>query len=130
MFGPLAQDTNILAGAMAEMGNTIQRTTSLAGGANDRDSYAPVPVYEDADYRASGGPAGGLTWVGEQGRELLRLPPSSHIYSNRDSEAMASRPIQVNTRIVLELDGRQIGTVVDKHIVNREERGATGRVAY
>jgi phage-related protein len=33
---------------------------------------------------------GGLTWVGESGRELVQLPRGSQIYSNRESERMAS----------------------------------------
>lgn len=32
---------------------------------------------------------GGLTWVGEQGPELVNLPSGSDVYSNRESAAMA-----------------------------------------
>lgn len=39
--------------------------------------------------RASGGGAGGMTWVGENGRELVNLPPNSHVYNNSQSENMA-----------------------------------------
>ena len=37
--------------------------------------------------RAAGGPARGLTIVGEGGPELLKLPAGSHVYSNRQSRA-------------------------------------------
>jgi phage-related protein len=39
--------------------------------------------------RASGGPASGLTLVGEKGPELLNAPSGSHIYSNAESRQMA-----------------------------------------
>jgi hypothetical protein len=38
--------------------------------------------------RASGGPASGLTLVGEAGPELLNLPGGSYVHSNRDSQKM------------------------------------------
>lgn len=39
---------------------------------------------------ASGRNAGGLTWVGEQGPELVSLPTGSTVHSNGDSRRMAS----------------------------------------
>lgn len=41
---------------------------------------------------ASGGMRGGLTWVGEQGPELLALPAGSRVWSNPDSMRMAAAP--------------------------------------
>ena len=38
---------------------------------------------------ASGGPASGWNWVGEHGRELVRLPPGSQVYPHGTSESMA-----------------------------------------
>lgn len=40
--------------------------------------------------RAMGGPASGLTLVGERGPELVSLPAGSRVYSNQDSRAMVS----------------------------------------
>lgn len=40
--------------------------------------------------RASGGVAGGLTWVGERGPELVRLPQGSTVYPSGQSQGMAS----------------------------------------
>lgn len=53
--------------------NTINRPSSGGGGANRR---------------ASGGPAGGLTWVGERGAELVNLPGGSQVYNAQASASM------------------------------------------
>ena len=39
---------------------------------------------------AAGGPASGWAMVGEQGRELVRLPPGSQVYPNGTTESMMS----------------------------------------
>ncbi|MGW1667941.1 hypothetical protein [Streptomyces sp. NPDC002324] len=39
---------------------------------------------------AAGGARGGLTWVGEQGPELVRLPYGAMVHSNPDSRRIAS----------------------------------------
>jgi TP901 family phage tail tape measure protein len=39
---------------------------------------------------AGGGVRGGLTWVGEQGPELVRLPPGAQVHTNPDSQRMAA----------------------------------------
>jgi phage-related protein len=40
---------------------------------------------------AGGGPGGSLTWVGEQGAELVRLPTGSQVYPHGQSKGMAAR---------------------------------------
>jgi TP901 family phage tail tape measure protein len=40
---------------------------------------------------AAGGPAQGWIHVGEHGRELIRVPHGSHVYSNADSESMMAK---------------------------------------
>jgi hypothetical protein len=40
------------------------------------------------NWYGSGGPASGWVGVGEHGRELVRLPVGSHVYSNADSQRM------------------------------------------
>lgn len=40
--------------------------------------------------QASGGVGGGLTWVGERGAELLKLPPGTQVYSHGDSQRIAA----------------------------------------
>lgn len=39
---------------------------------------------------------GGLSWVGERGPELVRLPRGSRIYNNADSERMAGNNFTIN----------------------------------
>ena len=60
---------------------TLARALSGTGGPG-----GPAPI----DGRASGGPAAGLTWVGEDGPELLSLPLGSYVHSNAESMGMAS----------------------------------------
>ena len=43
--------------------------------------------------RAGGGPASGLTWVGEQGPELVNLPQGSHVYTAQQSARMGGAVI-------------------------------------
>lgn len=63
---------------------------------------------------ATGGARSGLTWVGENGPELMQLPAGSQIHSNPDSRRMASEggggggPIMVQ----LVLDGRIIAEAI------------------
>lgn len=47
-----------------------------------------VPASPDYSKRATGGGAGGLTMVGEEGAELVDLPEGSHVYSNPQSKAI------------------------------------------
>lgn len=93
-----------------------------------RSAFGNQP-YTTAPQRASGGPASGLTWVGEEGPELVNLPTGSHVYSNPQSMAMAGGGTStVHTHIYL--DGRQIAESVDRHQFNRLQRApvTAGRV--
>lgn len=58
---------------------------------------------------AGGGPRGALTMVGEQGRELVRLPTGSQVYSHPDSERMLSSGTAGPQRIQLEWVGNTAG---------------------
>lgn len=73
------------------------------------------------DHRASGGPASGLTWVGERGPELVSLPSGSHVFSTPQSMAMTGGGVsEVHTHIYL--DGRQIAESVDRHNAENLQR--------
>jgi hypothetical protein len=68
---------------------TIQQTMSDVGSMGYYvDDYNPA----FAGYNAAGDRnwRGGLTWVGEGGPELLRLPRGSQIYSNQESGQIAA----------------------------------------
>lgn len=88
-----------------EFFNTVlQRTADLLSVISGRSSipapsgYTPYPGYGQAiakpsggftaPRRASGGPAGGLTWVGERGPELVSLPGGSQVNNTQASAAM------------------------------------------
>lgn len=47
-----------------------------------------VPPGTRPNNRASGGPASGLTWVGERGAELVNLPGGSQVYNAQASASM------------------------------------------
>ena len=68
---------------------TIQQTMSDVGSMGYYvDEYNPA----FAGYNAAGDSnwRGGLTWVGEGGPELVRLPRGSQIYSNQESRQMSA----------------------------------------
>jgi hypothetical protein len=87
--------------AIAEARQARDEVNSLLAGIQDKTVSVYVQQiggydmgtqqYNNIAYagRASGGGASGLTWVGENGRELVRLPQGSNVYSNGQSERMA-----------------------------------------
>lgn len=60
---------------------------SVASVFNTGSSYTPYPG-AGINRRASGGPAGGLTWVGERGAELVNLPGGSQVNNAQASANM------------------------------------------
>ncbi len=60
---------------------------------------------------------GGLTWVGEQGRELIELPQGTKIHSNQKSEAMIgggkSGSLTLNVPVIV--DGREVAKASVKY---------------
>jgi hypothetical protein len=79
---------------------------------------------------ASGGARGGLTWVGEQGPELARLPYGSRVYPAHTSRRMAAEsggsggPMTV----VLQLDGQTLARVLVDPLRGEVRRVAGGNV--
>lgn len=73
----LARARNMFSGAF----NTFMSGNSVASPYSSSGSgYIPG--------RASGGMAGGLTWVGEKGPELVNLPGGSYVNNNQASQSM------------------------------------------
>lgn len=84
--------------------SVLQKTSDLLSVISGKSSvstpsgYTPYPGYGQAfsssgsggsaPRRASGGPAGGLTWVGERGAELVNLPGGSQVYNAQASASM------------------------------------------
>jgi len=78
-------------------GATIQQTMTDVGSMGYYvDDYNPA----FAGYNAAGTDnwRGGLTWVGEGGPELVRLPQGSQIYSNQESRQISAAAAPTDTR--------------------------------
>lgn len=97
------------------LGGVIGKINSVKNAASHALSFLPGRATGGVIGAAGGGPRGGLTMVGEQGRELVRLPAGSSVINNNRTEQMMSggsggsgQPIQVN----LELDGRQVASIL------------------
>ena len=69
--------------ALAREGQHLSDSLQLhGGGGHERGG---------ADHKATGGVSrGGMTWVGENGPELVDLPAGSRVYNNRDSRQIAN----------------------------------------
>lgn len=61
--------------------------SAVSSALNFGSSYTPYPG-ASAPHRASGGPASGMTWVGERGPELLNLPSGTQVNNNQASASM------------------------------------------
>lgn len=69
-------------------------TSGLGGGDsigfNNEGPLQPRPTSPPVLKRAMGGPASGLTWVGERGPELVNLPFGSHVFNHNDSRRIVN----------------------------------------
>lgn len=65
-----------------------RQDAALANRVNNRAAGGPIGA------AATGGARGALTWVGEQGPELLRLPYGSQVYPAGQSKQMAAQQAQ------------------------------------
>jgi hypothetical protein len=86
--------------------------------------------------RAVGGPASGLTLVGEQGPELVKLPSGSRVHTNRQSAAMMGGvtnniTVQVTGRVgANDSEIRDIANKVAREINTRINRTSTSVVKF
>lgn len=79
-----------------------------------------------AERRAAGGPAGGLTWVGDGGGpELVRLPHGSMVHSAATSSMMTaqSNSSAGSTQITIGSDGGRLGDALVELIATSVRRG-------
>lgn len=73
------------------IGSLWQNWIELASRVGDNPIRVPGnTVSQPASTRAVGGPASGLTLVGERGPELLALPAGSYVHSNANSREMVA----------------------------------------
>ena len=75
----------VLTGKGKDAINLIESLGSF-GGINAAGITGRGPRYNARGTRSF---AGGATWVGEEGPELVNLPPGTHIYNNRESNQIA-----------------------------------------
>ncbi|MFD6735880.1 hypothetical protein ACFWDZ_32805, partial [Micromonospora aurantiaca] len=79
---------------------------------------------------ATGGARGGLTWVGEHGPELTRLPYGSRVYPAHTSRRMAGEATGPGSPImaVIQLDGQTLARVLIDPLRGEVRRVAGGNV--
>jgi len=91
-------------GAILQMQSAMSEANNLANSIQDIPSEKTSDIHINTYHmeyfgtanvsagsrRAAGGPASGMTWVGEQGPELLDLPAGSYVHSNSESRSMVS----------------------------------------
>lgn len=75
---------------------------------------------------------GGLTTVGEYGKELIELPKGTKIFNNQTTQLLErnegnGRPILLEANNKIYLDGREIAQVVSKHQYDLEQDSGRGR---
>jgi hypothetical protein len=75
-----------LVGKIQDAVEWFQRLNAATPG----NTLSATAADREFELRAVGGPASGLTWVGERGPELLNLPNGSYVHSNANSEQMVS----------------------------------------
>lgn len=90
--------------------NDIKNAIEGAINAFERGLAAGISSASNVQKRASGGYASGLTLVGEQGPELVSLPPGSYVHNNSETQQMLGNSNQVtinfNGDMVLDAESR------------------------
>jgi phage-related minor tail protein len=97
----------ILNGLVSWAGGIPGRIKSrVLGGLSGFNPLSAIPGFAHGGIvggAATGGPRSGLQWVGEQGRELVRLAPGSTVIPHGQSENMAAQASGQGGAMVLEL---------------------------
>tara|TARA_R100000353_G_C6512048_1_gene196872 strand:+ start:10512 stop:12425 length:1914 start_codon:yes stop_codon:yes gene_type:complete len=80
-------------------------------------------------FKAEGGPASGLTVVGERGPEILDVPSGSRVYSNQQSKGMVGNTTNITVNVqgrigASDAEVRDMATKVSK-IISREINRST-----
>jgi len=96
--------------------------TNLGNAANE--AAAGLRALGSIPGRASGGPASGLTLVGERGPELVNFPSGSHVFSNRDSARMVgeSGGTSINVHTYITADSQASDAAMRKLAAMVEQR--------
>ena len=103
-----------------------QLVTGLAGQGMDR-SDALMRAIRQVDGRASGGPASGLTLVGERGPELVSLPGGSYVHPNGTGPGGDSVYIDMSNTTIIGINQAEAWLKRIIHQELRQARSGTGR---
>lgn len=93
----------------------VNRIASVGAKARSTLGFLPGFAHGGVVGAASGGPRGGFVMVGEQGRELVRVPPGSSVIPNGKTEQMlAGGASSGGGTIVLNIDigGQRLGQLL------------------
>lgn len=74
--------------SLEDIRNSVSRVDAETQAASDFGKRVAARRDARVEGKASGGWAGGLTLVGEEGPELLQLPSGSYVHNNKDSQKM------------------------------------------
>jgi hypothetical protein len=92
---PIESAWNTISGIVSKITGALSSINSALGGIPGKLlstlGFASGGIVGAA---AGGGPRGGLTWVGERGPELVRLPLGSQVYPSGQSMAMAAHGVR------------------------------------
>ena len=111
---------------IAQAQKAIGKLGRVAAGTSKTDDWAPWFDPFGIQKHAAGGPIapGALSWVGEQGPELIRMGSrGGQVYSAGQSAQMmggGGSPVTLN----VQLDGRTIAKIVDEHLYYALRRAA------
>lgn len=100
----------LLIGKAPEIENTLNSLGNVMSGGKNPQGGKPQTGHNAAGTQSW---RGGATWVGENGPEIVDLPPGSRIYNNKESTTIAGDTIY-NVQIMCDLDKmRSVSDVVD-----------------
>ncbi|MFJ9037482.1 phage tail protein [Streptomyces sp. NPDC102406] len=117
----LTRQQNSLEKSMDRLAAAIERSVKRAIGGKGTGGIIGA---------ATGGARGGLTWVGEHGPELTRLPYGSRVYPAHTSRRMAGEAAGPGAPImaVIQLDGQTLARVLIDPLRGEVRRVAGGNV--
>lgn len=116
---PALKKTTIVLEATGAFGAIARMKTAL-GGLNQAANFK-IPGH------AAGGPASGMTWVGERGPELVSLPSGSFVHNSIASRAMATRGGSPNVNVYVRVDPITGQAMIEK-IQERENVTGPSRI--
>ncbi len=95
------------------------------GGYQNEDGGVPGGANIPQNASGTSNFPGGLTWVGEQGPEIVALPPASRIYSNQDSRQMMGKTVNIGgDTFIMNNRGQDEAQAAAQIVMNRRKERA------